>query len=263
MPIRAYTFRDENALAKFMTERGMSHHEVGGPYFNMSGGQFILVDEGASSNVPPSGIPSVGVSFGISDEGTPNVAVVGSLYTGVTGESLGAATVVVADTLAHATVIPNSVVVKLTGSTFTLKDNGRGQLISTIDSVVRGSVDYFSGAIAIKYWPQDRIGGDVEVDYSYSDAPTATGMPDKIELVGLTLQDGTGSAEVTVQIYDDVNQYSLSYVGTTTLDGDGKGFLNLHGALSVAVDPRESKRWVVITGSDAYTVLLQWRRADM
>ena len=263
MPIRAYTFKDENSLARFMTERGISHHEVGGPYYNMNGAQFILVDEGAAASVPPSGIPSVGISVGTTDGGTPNQATATDAYSSATAESLGAAAIAFTATLSNTVVIPNSVVITMTGSATSLKDNGRGKLVNVADASPRGTIDYYTGAVAITFWPQDQIGGTVEADYLYSTLPNATGMPDKVELVGLSIANGTGSATVEVAVYNDSSLTSLAVAGGTTLDSGGNGFVSLQGAISIAVDPTIPARWVVISGSDNYDVVLQWRRADM
>lgn len=263
MPIRAYTFKDENSLAKFMTERGISHHEVGGPYYNMNGAQFILVDEGGAAGLPPSGIPSVGISVGTTDGSTPNQAAVADAYTTVTGEGLGPATITFLGSLSNSTVIPNSVVITMTGSATVLKDNGRGKLVNAADATARGAINYFTGAVSITFWPQDQIGGTVEVDYLHSTLPNATGIPDKVELVGLSIANGTASASVDVAVYNDVSLTSLAATGSTTLDSAGNGFASLQGAISIAVDPTVSSRWVVLSGSDNYDVTLQWRRADM
>lgn len=263
MPIRAYTFKDENSVARFLSERGISHHEVGGPYYNMNGAQYVLVDEGMAQNLPPSGIPVIGMSYGVSDGGTPNLAEVTSAYTAVTAENLGPATLTFSATLASTVVIPSTVIVTLTGSTTVLKDNGRGRLLSTIDASPRGTINYYTGAISITFWGQDNISGDVEVDYQYSALPTATGIPDKVELVGLMIDNGTASATVTVQIYNDNSGLSPAFAGQVTLDTDGKGFLPLSGAISIALDPTTPSRWVLLSGSDTYGVSLQWRRADI
>jgi len=263
MPIRAYTFKDENSVARFLTERGISHHEVGGPYYNMNGAQYVLVDEGMAQNLPPSGIPVIGMSYGVSDGGTPNLAEVTDAYTAVTAENLGPVSLSFSATLANTVVIPSTVIVTLTGSTTILKDNGRGKLLSTVDASPRGTINYYTGAISITYWGQDNVAGDVEVDYSHSTLPTATGMPDKVELVGLMIDSGTASATVTVQIYNDNMGASAAFAGQVTLDTDGKGFIPLSGAISIALDPTTPSRWVLLSGSDNYGVSLQWRRADI
>jgi hypothetical protein len=263
MPIRAYTFKDENSVARFLSERGISHHEVGGPYYNMNGAQYVLVDEGMPQNLPPSGIPVIGMSYGVSDGGSPNIAEVTNAYTSVTAESLGPATLSFSATLANTVVIPSTVVVTLTSSTTILKDNGRGRLLSTIDASPRGTINYYTGAVSITFWGQDNIGGNVEVDYQYSSLPTATGIPDKVELVGLMIDSGTASATITATVYNDNSGASAAFTGSVTLDTDGKGFLPLSGAISIALDPTVPSRWVVLSGADTYGVSLQWRRADI
>ena len=269
--IRTARFASAHELTNFLHAEGISDSRI--ITIAIASEWYSLVYVDGDSHPHISGKPGgAGISYGeVVNAPTPAGFMVNvtSKRTPIAAENLGAGTAAFTATLAlGGYVTPKSVLISDDGGAApSLVDNGLGALVLlTNNSVSRGTIDYTTGDVVIRWHNTEAPTGDILADYSQSDMPGSSAVPPCVELNTLliTCVAGAGVTTVAWAIYEDaLAAFPPIASGSETITAGGTVAVPLGDVLSMGFDlVTRGSRWVKLTpdnGTNEFQAQLRWK----
>lgn len=266
--LQIITGRSEVEFRAALQQNGISIGDLIGLHTNSSGHLSAFFEDGAGSAEVPDVTPGAG---GVSGAGGSGTLELGTVYTAVVDEVLGAVTTPgFTATTASQVVIPGTVVIDDSGATGpTLVDDGNGVLLDQTTRIARGVINYYTGDVAITYpaeSPKNPLPtGNVEMDYSHSTEPDMTDMPEIVEFTSLVVQRLAGTDPTTdFTIFEDEAKTLPRVQGTLVFGADAIATFDLDDLVSRTMEvpdlTKRGKRWIEFSSADTYTASVSWRR---